>query len=222
MIKAKNISKTYQLINGDSIEVFKSVNFEINPNEKVGFLGLNGSGKSTICKIIAGAEPVSSGIINVNCTTSWPIGVFNCLSPQLTALENINFISLAYGVDYDLIVDQVIQYTDLKDFMNKQIRTYSAGMRAKLAFFIAYSINFDIYICDEITAVGDARFREIANDIFQIVKQEKGLVLCSHNVANVRKNVDHIYIIDDGKISIRYPTEEGISIYNDIIKKRNV
>lgn len=216
MIEGKNITKKFKMINGQSISVFENVNFQISRGESVGFLGLNGGGKSTLCKIISGSEPINSGTMIRTLRTSWPIGVFTCLSPQLTGYENIEFISHAYGVDSEVIIEQVRKYGGISGFLDKQISAYSAGMRAKLAFFMAYSIDFDIYICDEVTAVGDIHFREIADAIFDEIKEKKGLILTSHNIGNIIRNVDYVYILGNKDISKKYDVLEGVEVYKEM------
>ena len=216
MIQGTNISKDYFINNQRRLQVFKRINFKIETNEKVGFLGLNGSGKSTICKMISQAEPISAGELNISSTISWPIGIYNCLKESLTAIENINFVSIAYGIDSKKIVDQIEYYAELNGFMSNPIKTYSSGMRAKLAFFIAFSIEFDFYICDEITSVGDVSFRKKAQEFFDTVVRDKGLILCSHNSENIKKNVDKVYVVYNGRLSEKLEVTEGLKFYEKI------
>lgn len=216
MIQGTNISKDYFINNQRRLQVFKRINFKIETNEKVGFLGLNGSGKSTICKMISQAEPISSGELNISSTISWPIGIYNCLKESLTAIENINFVSIAYGIDSKKIVDQIEYYAELNGFMSNPIKTYSSGMRAKLAFFIAFSIEFDFYICDEITSVGDVSFRKKAQEFFDTIVRDKGLILCSHNSENIKKNVDKVYVVYNGRLSEKLEVTEGLKFYEKI------
>lgn len=216
MIQGTNISKDYFINNQRRLQVFKRINFKIETNEKVGFLGLNGSGKSTICKMISQAEPISSGELNISSTISWPIGIYNCLKESLTAIENINFVSIAYGIDSKKIVDQIEYYAELNGFMSNPIKTYSSGMRAKLAFFIAFSIEFDFYICDEITSVGDVSFRKKAQEFFDTIVKDKGLILCSHNSENIKKNVDKVYVVYNGRLSEKLEVTEGLKFYEKI------
>lgn len=220
MIQGTNISKDYFINNQRRLQVFKKINFKIETNEKVGFLGLNGSGKSTICKIISQAEPISAGELNISSTISWPIGIYNCLKESLTAIENINFVSIAYGIDSKKIVDQIEYYAELNGFMSNPIKTYSSGMRAKLAFFIAFSIEFDFYICDEITSVGDVSFRKKAQEFFDTIVRDKGLILCSHNSENIKKNVDKVYVVYNGRLSEKLEVTEGLKFYEKIRLKK--
>ena len=220
MIQGTNISKDYFINNQRRLQVFKRINFKIETNEKVGFLGLNGSGKSTICKMISQAEPISSGELNISSTISWPIGIYNCLKESLTAIENINFVSIAYGIDSKKIVDQIEYYAELNGFMSNPIKTYSSGMRAKLAFFIAFSIEFDFYICDEITSVGDVSFRKKAQEFFDTIVKDKGLILCSHNSENIKKNVDKVYVVYNGRLSEKLEVTEGLKFYEKIRLKK--
>ena len=219
MIEAYNVSKRYYLNGGKWLNVFQDVNFKLLPQEKVGFLGLNGSGKTTICKLISNAEPPSSGRINITSSISWPIGVFNCLAMNLTGYENIKFICLAYNVNPRKITEQIEHFAELEGYMDIPINAYSNGMRAKLAFFIAFSLEFDFYICDEITSVGDASFRQKASDFFENIIKDRGLILCSHSKENISKNVDYVYIVHNEAISEKYAVKDGLELYNRIVNK---
>ena len=221
MIQGSSISKDYFINNQKRLQVFNNINFTIERNEKVGFLGLNGSGKSTICKIISQSEPISSGELKISSSISWPIGIYNCLKESLTAIENIRFISIAYGIDSKKISEQIEYYAELKGFMSNPIKTYSAGMRAKLAFFIAFSIEFDFYICDEITSVGDVSFRKKAQEFFDTIVKDKGLILCSPNSENIKKNVDKVYVVYNGGLSEKLDVSDGLQFYEKIRLNKN-
>lgn len=222
MIEFKGVSKSFTGSLFSRKEVLTNMNFKILKGEKIGFLGLNGAGKSTICKMISGAEPPSKGEINITSSTSWPIGIFNSLSPNLTGNENILFISKIYGLKFKLLKDQVSFYSQLKSELNDLVSTYSAGMRARLAFFLAFSIDFDFYVCDEVTSVGDASFRKIADNFFKEVTNNNGLILCSHNEANIKKHVDYVYLVHNKSVSEKYELEVGISEYNRLVQKNAI
>ncbi len=218
MIAAKNISKNYYINGGKWLKVLSDVSFSIEPGERVGFLGLNGSGKTTICKLISNAEPPSSGLIEISSSISWPIGVFNCLSENLTGYENIKFISLAYGVNPRKITEQIEHFAELKGYMDIPVNAYSNGMKAKLAFFIAFSLEFDFYICDEVTSVGDVSFKQKADEFFKTIIRDKGLILCSHSQANMMENVEKVILVYNNGVSDKLSTEDGFELYMDIIE----
>lgn len=222
MIEFKNVAKSYTGSLLSSKTILENVNFNICKGEKIGFLGLNGAGKSTICKMISGAEPATKGKINITSTTSWPIGIFNSLSPNLTGNENILFISKIYGLEYKVLREQVAFYSQLKSDLNQLVSTYSSGMRARLAFFLAFSIDFDFYVCDEVTSVGDKAFRKIADEFFKEVTSQNGLILCSHSEANIKKHVDYVYLVHNNTVSKKFNLDEGIQNYNKIVQENAI
>jgi len=213
-IKLTNFSKTYDLNLTDSYEVFKKSNFSINQGEKIGLLGPNGAGKTTLCNLISGNELLSEGIWESNGTCSWPIGVFSSLSGNLTAKQNIAFICNLLNLDYKKMKRTVLKASGLEKHGDRKIVNYSAGMKAKLAFFIALSIDFDFFIFDEVTSVGDQSFRKKADLIFKETLRDKGMILCSHNINVIKKHCQFCYIIYNKRLSRKYSIDEAMEIYN--------
>lgn len=221
MIELNNITKRYSSKLFESREILKNVNLKIEKGEKVGFLGLNGAGKTTLCKILCGSEPPTEGEIKINGTTSWPIGIFDSLSNNLTGVENIVFICTVFDIDPRPLITQIKEISKLGDMIDKPVSMYSSGMRARLAFFLAFSIDFDFYVCDEITSVGDKNFSSIADKFFSEVIKERGLILCSHITQKILKNVDNVFVLHDGTISEKFPVQEGIDYYNQLTNENN-
>ena len=207
MIKLNNVAKYYSDRIGERKTVFKNINLKVEDGEKVGILGLNGAGKTTLCKILAGSEPPSSGDIFKPSSTSWPIGIFNSVDNNLTGEQNIKFICMLFDVAPKQLIKQIGEFSGLGSALKSRVSTYSAGMRAKLAFFLAFSFEFDFYIVDEATSVGDANFKEKADQIFKSVTKNKGLLLCSHNQNLIKKNADYAYVLNNQSISEKLPVD---------------
>lgn len=213
-----NVSKSYSDKINECTVALKSANLTINYGEKLGILGLNGAGKTTICKLITKAEPASEGKVFNNGKVSWPIGIFNSLSEQLTGLENIRFFSTVFDLDEQSLIEQIIATTDLGESIKSRVSTFSAGMKARLAFFIAFSIDFDLYVTDEIVSVGDIKFREKASLFFSETIKNKSLILCSHDENLIKKHVANVYVVDKGNLSEKMSVDEGIKYYNEHVK----
>ena len=221
MIELKNVSKSYSSKLFESVEILKNINIKIEREEKIGLLGLNGAGKTSLCKILCGSEPATDGEIEIHGTTSWPIGIFDSLSPNLSGVENIVFICTVFDIDPNPLIKQIRKVSKLEDMIYKPVSTYSSGMRARLAFFLAFSIDFDFYVCDEITSVGDKNFSSIADQFFSEVIKERGLILCSHITQKILKNVDKVFILHGGTISEKFPVHEGIDYYNHLVNENS-
>jgi capsular polysaccharide transport system ATP-binding protein len=162
----KEVSKRYRLRHGEKI-VLDNVTFAFPRGVSVAVLGLNGAGKSTLIRLIAGAEEPTSGHIIRYTRISWPLGFSGGFAGSMTGKENVRFVARIYGQDVDEVEEFVRAFADIGEHYNMPVRTYSAGMRARLAFGVSMAIDFDCYLVDEILAVGDAVFRKNANRSFQ-------------------------------------------------------
>jgi capsular polysaccharide transport system ATP-binding protein len=159
MICIEHVTKQYATRHG-SVTVLDDVNLNIRPGEKVGILGRNGAGKSTIIRLISGAERPTSGRITRGMSVSWPLAFGGAFQGTLTGLDNLRFICRVYGTSTEDKLPFVQEFSELGRYLHEPVKTYSAGMRARLAFAISMVIEFDCFLIDEIVAVGDSRFHE--------------------------------------------------------------
>src|SRR5690606_422467 len=163
MIELQSVSKTYRL-KGIRKQVFDDFTFTFPRNKNVAVLGPNGAGKSTLMRLISGAEAPDRGRIIRRAKLSWPLGFSGGFNGSMTGIENIRFVSRIYGADSDQVIDSVADFAELGKSLHLPIRTYSTGMRARLAFGISLAIDFDYYLVDEVIGVGDASFRQKSQD----------------------------------------------------------
>ena len=187
MIELSRIRKSYRLPHGKRRDVLHDVSITLRPGVNMGVLGLNGQGKSTLMRIISGAERPDSGTVIRKGRISWPIGFAGGFNGSLTGRENLRFTSRIYGADIEEVTDFVEAFSELGPYMDMPVKTYSAGMRSMLAFGMSMSIGFDFYLIDEAWSVGDASFRAKAEKIFEARKANATLVVVSHSVATIRK-----------------------------------
>jgi ABC-2 type transport system ATP-binding protein len=233
-IQAKNISKTFH-ISEDShntvkhrlfnlfnpprnknVEAVKLMNFEVNKGECVGLLGRNGSGKSTLVKLLAGVYPSDTGYIDIHGTTLlMNLGVG--MSQELTARENIYVSSSVLGLrikDIDLIFDAIVDFAEIKDFVDTKVKYFSSGMMARLAFSIAVNAGADVMFLDEIFAVGDAKFQEKAVKVFESSWiKGKTVILVSHTMAVIRRYCKRVAFMKQGHLVYFGDTEKAIEMY---------
>jgi ABC-type polysaccharide/polyol phosphate transport system ATPase subunit len=231
---AKNISKTFQ-VSEDShntvkhrlfnlfnppkkkkVAALKMVSFEINKGECVGLLGRNGCGKSTLVKVLSGVYPTDTGYMKINGSTMlMNLGVG--MSHELTARENIYVSASVLGLkikEVDAIFDKIVDFAEIRDFVDTKIKYFSSGMVARLGFSIAVNAGADIMFLDEIFAVGDMKFQEKAVKIFESSWIEgKTVILVSHSMEVIRKYCKRAGFMKNGEMKFFGDTETAINMY---------
>lgn len=215
MINLKHINKAYPLPHGKKV-VLDDVNITFRPGENMGILGLNGAGKSTLMRIIGGAELPDSGTVIRKGKVSWPIGFAGGFHGSLTGRENLRFTSRIYGADIHKVTDFVEDFSELGPYMDMPVRTYSSGMKSKLAFGLSMAIGFDFYLIDEAYSVGDAAFQAKGERIFQERKAQSTLIVVSHNVTTIRKNCDNAAVLFNGKLACFDSLDAALNCYQEI------
>ena len=193
--------------------VLNDVNLVIQQGQRLGIVGENGAGKSTLVSLISGATKPTKGKVSRSMSVSWPLGLAAGLQSNLTGYDNVRFIARIYGVD-PAFSDQFIQdFTELGNYLNEPVKTYSSGMRSKLGFAISFLVDFDCYLIDEALAVGDARFREKCHyELFER-RKDAALVLVSHNNELIRQYCDSAVLLKDRTIHHFPSLEEAIQNY---------
>ncbi len=199
MIEIRNLSKVYPMRGGYNT-VLDNLNFTIQPGEKIGVLGRNGAGKSTLIRILSGAERPTSGSIKRGMSLSWPLAFGGAFQGSLTGLDNLKFICRIYGVSYDDKVAYVQEFSELGKYLREPVKTYSSGMRARLAFAISMAIEFDCFLIDEIISVGDARFHaKCQHELFE-KRSDRGYIIVSHETHNIREHCTKACVLHEGKL----------------------
>jgi len=198
MIEFRDVTKKF-IINGQTKTVIQGLNLHIPTRRSLGLLGRNGAGKSTLLKMIAGSSDPTSGSIHAEGLGSWPVGFAGSFHPDLTGLQNCRFVARIYGVETDGLVEFVEDFADLGQHFRLPIRSYSSGMRSRLAFAVSMGIQFDIYLVDEITAVGDAAFRQNADLLFKQRTKDSGAVVCSHSMVQIKNLCDCGLVLNEGE-----------------------
>ena len=218
MIRFEYVSKQ-DALNVKVKTVLEDVSFTLPSGRAVGLLGLNGAGKSTLLRLISGATAPSAGRIVTTGSVSWPVGFAGSFHPDLTGLQNCRFIARIYGVDTDELAAFVEEFAGLGMHFRLPFRTYSSGMRSRLAFGVSMGIRFDTYLVDEITAVGDAAFRERSDRLFKARLRDAGAVVCSHALPQIRTLCDCGIVLDEGQAYFYDALEEAIAHHQDNMKR---
>ena len=220
MIELSRICKSYSLPRGNRKDVLRDASIIFRPGVNMGILGLNGQGKSTLIRIISGSELPNSGTIKRKGRVSWPIGFTGGFNGSLTGRENLRFTCRIYGADIREVTNFVETFTELGPYMDMPVKTYSSGMRSKLAFGLSMAIGFDFYLIDEAWSVGDASFQAKAEKVFKERKARSTLIVVSHSVATIRKNCDSAAVLHDGILTLYDKLDDALRIYMGICHAR--
>jgi capsular polysaccharide transport system ATP-binding protein len=199
MIELRNVSKVYNTRSGPK-KVLDCINLTIQPGQKLGILGCNGAGKSTLIRLISGAEKPSSGKILRQMSVSWPLAFAGGFQGSLTGADNLRFICRVYRADYQAARRFVESFSELARYFREPFKTYSSGMRSRLAFAISMAIEFDCFLIDEIISVGDARFIEKCNSELFIKRKDRAIILVSHQPTTIQSACDSAVVLSAGKI----------------------
>ncbi|SDY47676.1 capsular polysaccharide transport system ATP-binding protein [Jannaschia faecimaris] len=210
MIEFRNLTKVFRL-SGRSKVVAQNINQVVPSGVAVALLGSNGAGKSTLLQMIAGTIRPTSGVIRSTGSISWPVGFAGSFHGDLTGSQNARFLARIYGVDTDELVAFVDDFAGLGTHFHLPFRTYSSGMRSRLAFGISMAIDFDTYLVDEITAVGDQAFRTKSSRIFRDRLHRSGAVLATHSMSQARELCDAVAVLDRGQLHYFDDIEDGIA-----------
>ncbi len=216
MIVFDNVTKSYRTHAGSKV-ILDAATFEFRSGHNVGILGMNGAGKSTLLRLIAGAEPADSGDIRRNARISFPLGFSGTFHPHLTGRENAIFMARIYGERVKRVVDFVFDFSELGPYFDMPLQTYSSGMMAKLAFGISLAIDFDVYLVDEVTEVGDARFRRKSAQAFQERMSRSDIIMVSHNSNTIRTYCDTGAVLANGSIVFYDSLHEAMMAYRRLM-----
>lgn len=212
MIQLRDLNKTYRTRSGP-VHVLRDVNLTVAPGDRVGILGRNGAGKSTLIRLISGAEFPSSGHIDRGMSVSWPLAFGGAFQGTLTGYDNLRFICRIYGVDPAEKVGFVEEFSELGIYLREPVRSYSSGMRARLAFAISMVIEFDCFLIDEIIAVGDHRFHEKCNEELFVKRSDRAMIIVSHDSGYIREHCTRAAVLVDGQLHHPGSLEEAFDFY---------
>ncbi len=199
MVRLENVSKTFYL-KGATKTIMRNVSFEVPKGRSIALLGRNGAGKSTLLQMIAGAIQPDRGRITSAGSVSWPVGFQGSFHRDMTGAQNAKFLARVYGVDTGGLLDFVADFAELGAHFHQPVRTYSSGMRSRLGFACSMGIHFDTYLIDEVTAVGDAAFKEKSEALLLDRLKTSGAIFVSHSMSSVRRVCDAGVVLEGGEL----------------------
>lgn len=213
MIKLQNLTKYYPSNLGKQY-IFNNINFEIPSGHNIAILGSNGAGKSTLFRILAGSEYPNKGKVLTDLNLSWPVALATGIHPQMTGRENTRFIGMINGVaDLNAYEKRVQQFAELGNKFDLPVNTYSSGMKPRLAFACSIGIDFDVYLIDEVTSVGDANFRKKTKQALTQKSKTANVIMVSHEMDELRHFCDSAIVLHNGELTFYNDLEQGIARY---------
>src|SRR5712691_586132 len=201
MIALEGVRKAYPTALGRKV-VLDNATAAFGPGHNVGILGVNGAGKSTLIRLLAGSEAPDRGAVRRHARVSFPLGFGGTFHGALSGRENVAFIARIYGAGIRRTIDYVEAFSELAEYFEMRVNTYSAGMRARLAFATCLAIDFDIYLIDEVTEIGDQRFRRKCAQTFCERMRHADIILVTHNKDTIRQYCDRGAVLCRGKLHL--------------------
>lgn len=212
MIELSKVTKRYH-VRGGSRTVLDAIDLTIQPGEKIGVLGRNGAGKSTLIRLLSGAELPTSGSIHRGMRISWPLAFGGAFQGGLSGMDNLRFVARVYGADIALAKEYVENFSELGAYLYEPVKTYSAGMRARLAFALSMAVDFDCYLIDEIVAVGDKRFHDKCHEELFVKRRDRAMIIVSHDPHYIREHCDRASVLVSGHLSNFDDVDAGYRYY---------
>lgn len=217
MIRISGLTKKYRTQAGVHT-VFENLECEIPTGAGLALLGRNGAGKSTLINILGGAEFADRGEIVSDARISWPVGLAGGFQPSLTGRDNVKFVARLYAEKHEvpIIVERVREFAEIGEYFDMPTRTYSSGMRSRVSFGLSMAFDFDYYLIDEITSVGDPQFR---NKCSAALKEKKkrgaGFIVVSHQMDIIREFCNIALVFGTSGARFYDDLEEAIKAYQN-------
>ncbi|MGV8949595.1 MAG: ABC transporter ATP-binding protein [Cypionkella sp.] len=219
MLDFKNVTKAFRIRGAPPKFVLKNASFSLPKGKIVGLLGRNGAGKSTTLRIISGTQSQDSGQVIHHGSVSWPIGFAGSFHPELTGAQNTRFVARVYGADTDDLLAFVREFSEIGSYMDMPFRTYSSGMRARLAFGISMGIPFDTYLVDEVTTVGDANFRRKCNEVFTKRLSNSGAIIVTLSLQMILDVCNYAAVLENGHLQLFEDVKLAVEVHSENLER---
>ncbi len=221
MLHLRALTKSYPSRLGRRY-VFRDLNFMFPAGSNIGLIGRNGAGKSTLLRLLGGIDSPDSGEVLTDARISFPVGLAGGFQPNLTARENVAFVCRIHGYFGDELrqrVQSVQDFAEIGDYFNLPVKSFSAGMRSRVAFGLSMAFDFDLYLIDEVLAVGDAQFKAKSKQVLLQKLEQANVILTAHDMGAIRQFCNTVVHVDAGQVRVYEDIEEGIRAYQGTAAK---
>ena len=218
MIKLENVTKFFKTKEGKKY-ILRNVSLTIPENTNVGILGINGVGKSTFLRMLGGIDFPNSGKIISNKSFSWPMGLAGGFQGSMTGKQNVKFVARIFGKsekEINKIVEFVRDFSELGDYFDMPIKTYSSGMKSRLSFSLSLAFDFDYLLIDETLSVGDTRFKEKSKEALMKKIEKSNVLMVSHSMVDLKKICDVGIVLHNGNLEFYDNIQDAIKRYEEI------
>ena len=215
MLELRHLTKSYRTAHGRRY-VFRDLNFHFPDGVNIGLIGRNGAGKSTLMRLLGGIDTPDSGSVHTDARISWPVGLAGGFQGSLSARDNVRFVCHVYGAQGEALqrkVRFVEKFADIGEYFDLPLKSYSSGMRSRVAFGLSMAFSFDYYLIDEVMAVGDADFRVKCKAMFRRRLRKSNMILVSHNMNDIKEYCDVVVLLESGTAKLYEDVPAGISAY---------
>ena len=219
MIELNSVTKSY-VHKGRRNYIFRDLSLTLPKGKSVALLGRNGAGKSTLINLIGGIDEPDKGSIKRYCSVSWPVGLVGGFQGSLSARENVRFVAMIYCTDEAEILDKIsfVQgFADIGAYFDRPFKSYSSGMKARVTFGLSMAFDFDVYLIDEITSVGDEAFRVKCREHLMRKRQISDFIMVDHNLLGLEADCDYALVLVDGQFYRYDDVLEGVEIHKRIL-----
>jgi capsular polysaccharide transport system ATP-binding protein len=215
MIELQSLTKSYPTPHGRRY-VFRDLNFKFPEGANVGLIGPNGAGKSTLLRLLGGIDSPDAGRVVSRGRISWPVGLGGGFQGTLSGRDNVRFVCRvngAVGPDMKQKLRFVEDFAELGEYFDFPMKSYSSGMRSRLAFGLSMAFDFDYYLIDEVMAVGDSSFRTKCQALMKEKMERSTLILVSHSMVDIKQFCDMVVYIDAGTAVLYEDVRSGVKAY---------
>jgi capsular polysaccharide transport system ATP-binding protein len=214
MLSVEHVSKVYETRRGP-YKVFEDISFRLERGKNLGILGRNGAGKSTMIRLISGAERPTTGRIRRGMRVSWPLAFSGAFHGNLTGLDNLKFVCRIYGIDHEPLLPFIEDFAELGSFFREPVMHYSHGMMTRLAFALSMAVEFDCFLIDEAMIVGDARFHERCHYELFTKRKDRSFILVSHDANAIKTYCQDAVVLHQGRLYSFPDVDAAYAFYSE-------
>lgn len=215
MIELRALSKSYPTRQGRRY-VFRDLSFTFPPGANIGLIGRNGAGKSTLMRLLGGIDQPDHGAVITDARISWPVGLSGGFNVNLTARENVQFVCRIHGAYGQELAEKtrfIEAFAEIGDYFDLPMRSFSSGMRSRVAFGLSMAFDFDYYLIDEVMAVGDAQFKAKSKRVLTKRLAHANVIMTTHNMGDIRQYCNVVLLVEGGRVVVYEDIEQGILAY---------